>query len=422
MNILVIGSGGREHALVWKIAQSPRVKKIYCANGNAGIRSLAECIAIKPEDIHALADFAASHTIDLTVVGSETPLTLGIVDLFESRGLKIFGPSAKAAEIEGSKVFSKQLMKKYSIPTAAFETFDNADQARSWIRSYDKPCVVKTDGLAAGKGAIVCMSTSEALDAVDQIMSDKQFGSAGSQIVVEAFMEGEEASIFAVTDGTGYVVLPAAQDHKRALDGDLGKNTGGMGAYAPAPVATHVVIERTKKEIIEPTLAAMAHEGRTYKGVLYCGIMVTPDGPKVVEFNCRFGDPECQVLMMLISSDIVDLFQSVADNNLDPSAVTISDAHAACVVMASGGYPDAYAKGKIVNGLHTPLPENCAVFHAGTDWNENNIITNGGRVLGISATGADLKKALDTAYTVTREIHFENAFYRKDIGHRALKK
>ena len=419
MKILVIGNGGREHALAWKIAQSKKVTHIYCAEGNAGIRNIAECISIKATDCQGLLDFALRNKIDLTVVGPEQPLTLGIVDLFRDHGLKIFGPTARAAEIEGSKVFAKQLMKKYHIPTASFVTFMSAAEAKNYISNLNRSCVVKADGLAAGKGAIVCPTVEEALSAVDIIK--REFGTAGNSILVEEMMEGEEASIFAVTDGRGYIILPPAQDHKRVFDGDMGKNTGGMGAYAPAPVITSDILDRIKKEIIEPTIAAMAHEGRPYQGVLYCGIMLTRDGPKVVEFNCRFGDPECQVIMPLIKSDVIEMFLAVANQNIDACKIELHQQSSVCVVMASGGYPDHYEKSKEISGLYKIDDQNSIIFHAGTEFKDGKIFSNGGRVLGIASISERLPDAIQKAYTAVEKIHFNNAHYRKDIGYRALK-
>lgn len=419
MKILVIGSGGREHALIWKIAQSKSVTHIYCAYGNGGIRSIAECLPIKPEDIQELCRFAQRNQIDLTIVGPEQPLTLGIVDLFQKNGLKIFGPSAKAAEIEGSKVFAKRLMKQYHIPTAAFETFTSAADAKTYITKTNQPCVVKADGLAAGKGAIVCPTVGEALAAVDTIKNE--FGDAGNSIVVEEMMEGEEASIFAISDGKNFIILPSAQDHKRIFDGDQGKNTGGMGAYAPAPVVTPKIMERIVNEIIEPTIAAMTNEGRMYQGVLYCGVMLTKNGPKVVEFNCRFGDPECQTVLPLIKSDLIEMFLSVADQNLNSYKLELHDQSAACVVMASGGYPDRYEKDKEISGLEKVDDTNTFVFHAGTEFRDGKIYSSGGRVLGVTSVSARLPDAIKQAYDAVNRIHFDKAQYRKDIGHRALK-
>ncbi len=420
MNILVIGNGGREHALVWKIAQSKRVSGIFCANGNPGTAEFAENVPIRPDDMAAVLDFIRIRRIDLTVVGPERPLVLGLVDVLEAAGCAVFGPTRDAARLEGSKVFSKQLMKKYGIPTAGFEVFDNATAAREYILRRNTPCVVKADGLAAGKGAIVCPTVDEALAAVQLIMGDKNFGNAGDQVVVEDMMTGEEASLFAITDGRDYVMLPAAQDHKRAGDGDTGKNTGGMGAYAPAPVMTGPLLDEARRTIIEPTIAAMINEGHPYRGVLYGGLMLTPDGPKVVEFNCRFGDPECQALMPLIGSDIVDLFMAVAERNLKNYRLEILPRSAACVVMASGGYPDAFQKGKTIRGLETARASGALVFHAGTAMNEGSLVTAGGRVLGITASADRLEDALALAYRGVSAIDFDEKYFRTDIGHRAL--
>jgi len=420
MKILIIGGGGREHALAWKIARSPKVSKIFCTPGNGGISQIAECVAIKVSQIAELTRFAEQKQIDLTVVGSEEPLTLGIVDEFEKKGLKIFGPSAKAAEIEGSKVFAKQLMRKYHIPTAAFEVFLNPEEAKKFIASKNKAFVIKADGLAAGKGVIVGDTVEESLQGVDAIMTDQKFGFAGKQVVVEEKMEGEELSVFAVTDGVDYVVLPSAQDHKRIFDGDKGKNTGGMGAYAPAPAATEPMMKRIREEIIEPTIRGMFTEGRRYKGVLYCGLMLTKEGPKVVEFNCRFGDPECQVLMPLIKSDLVDLCLSTVEGKIKNFRAEILPGAAVCVVMASGGYPDEFEKGKEIFGLENS-PEEVVAFHAGTEKRDGKFLTSGGRVLGVTAYAGDVGRAAALAYQRTAVISFDRAYYRKDIAHRALK-
>lgn len=419
MKILVIGSGGREHALAWKIAQSKKVTRLYCANGNGGIQSVADCVPIKPTDTDALLHFAKQNTIDLTVVGPEQPLSLGIVDVFKKNNLLIFGPTAKAAEIEASKVFAKMLMKKYEIPTAAFETFTSADAAKMYIQKMNQPCVVKADGLAAGKGAIVCPTTDEAITAVDTIK--KELGDAGNSVVVEEMMEGEEASIFAITDGKDFIVLPAAQDHKRIFDGDKGKNTGGMGAYAPAPVVSVEIMEWVKKKIIGPTISAMAREGRPYEGALYCGLMLTKDGPKVVEFNCRFGDPECQAVLPLIKSDIIDLFIASATRSMGSYHPEFYSKYAACVVLASGGYPDLYEKNKEISGLEKINDKDTLVFHAGTDMVNGKIFTTGGRVLGITATDNLLSGAVGKAYKAVDKIKFDKMHFRKDIGYRALK-
>ncbi|NUM81141.1 phosphoribosylamine--glycine ligase [bacterium] len=422
MNILVIGSGGREHALVWKIAQSRQASTIFCAPGNGGISESAECIPIKANDIPGLLQFSKEKKIDLTVVGSEEPLTLGIVDEFTKHGLLIFGPTAQAAEIEGSKVFSKQLMKKYGVPTAEFEIFSDAVHAKEFIRSKNKSFVVKADGLAAGKGVIVAADVQETLDAVDLIMSDKKFGTAGNKIIVEEKMSGEEASVFAVTDGEDYVLLPAAQDHKRIFDGDRGGNTGGMGAYAPAPVVTPEIMAQVERTIIRPVIRGMASEGRLYKGVLYCGLMLTDDGPKVVEFNCRFGDPECQVLMPLIESDVIELFLAVAQGKLKNYSLRLNSMTATCVVLASGGYPDAFEKGKTIFGLEKKLSSGAMIFHAGTQKPDEKFITSGGRVLGVTAFTDTIAGSIQKAYEIAGQVSFEGMHFRKDIGFKALKR
>ncbi|MBX7151613.1 phosphoribosylamine--glycine ligase [bacterium] len=422
MNIFVIGSGGREHALVWKIAQSRHASKIYCAPGNGGISQIAECVPVKVNDIEGLLRFAKEKKIDLTVVGSEEPLTLGIADEFTKHGLGIFGPSAKAAEIEGSKVFSKQLMKKYNVPTAGFEIFSDSTLAKNFVQSTNRAFVVKADGLAAGKGVIVAADVQETLNAIDLIMSDKKFGSAGNKIIIEEKMAGEEASVFAITDGEGYVLLPAAQDHKRIFDGDRGGNTGGMGAYAPAPVVTPEIMEQVERTIIRPVIQGMASEGRLYKGVLYCGLMLTNEGPKVVEFNCRFGDPECQVLMPLIDSDVVELFLAVATNQLNDHSLRLNSMAATCVVLASGGYPDLFEKGKTISGLEKIVSQNAVVFHAGTQKSDGKFITSGGRVLGVTAFTDTIASSIQSAYETVGHLSFEGMHFRKDIGHRALKR
>lgn len=420
MKILVIGSGGREHALIWKLAQSRHAPLIYCADGNAGIASIAECLPTKPDDMQGLVRLVEELNIDLTIVGPELPLTMGLVDELERRGRAVFGPSRGAARLEGSKVFAKDLMKRYGIPTAGFATFRDAGDARTYIRNGHAPCVVKADGLAAGKGALVCPTAEDAVDAVDLIMSHRSFGTAGDQIVIEEMMRGEEVSLFAVTDGKNYVLLPAAQDHKRIRDGDAGKNTGGMGAYAPAPAANADVIARACRDIVEPTLSAMEKEGCTYRGVLYCGLMLTSEGPKVVEFNCRFGDPECQALMPLIQSDLVDLCMAVAERRLSTFQLDLHPQHAVCVVMASGGYPENYDKGIPIDGIDAAREDGIVVFHAGTAMKEGRVVTSGGRVLGVTGVADDLQTAVAKAYRGVRTIKFARMHYRTDIAHRAL--
>jgi phosphoribosylamine--glycine ligase len=421
MKVLVIGGGGREHALIWKIAQSPGVKKIICAPGNAGIARLAECVPIGAEEISSLLAFAERERVDLTVVGPEAPLTLGIVDLFESRGLRIFGPSKKAAEIEGSKVLSKEIMKKYGIPSGDFQTFQDYQEAVRYIQKNDKPLVVKADGLAAGKGVILCSDAREALAALDRIMVQKEFGAAGRRVVVEEFLEGEEASFLAFTDGESILPLPTSQDHKAVFDGDRGPNTGGMGAYSPAPVVSEKVHREVMDTILLPTIAAMAAEGRKYRGVLYAGLMIRDGKPKVLEYNARFGDPETQPLLMRMKSDLVPVLEATIDGTLGRQKVEWDPRATVCVVMASGGYPGSYAKGKIISGLEeaAKVPDTF-VFHAGTSVRDGKIVTSGGRVLGVTAIGKGIPEAITAAYQAVEKISWEGVQYRRDIGRKAL--
>ena len=419
MNILVIGSGGREHALYWKLSESPQTEQIYAIPGNPGMGASA---AIALDDHAAILRFAKEHEIGLVVVGPEVPLMNGLVDKLEAAGICAFGPRANAAEIEGSKSFAKDLMKKYGIPTARYEVFTAAEPARAYIRQEGAPIVVKADGLAAGKGVIVAMTEQEALDAVDAIMEDHSFGDAGARVVIEEFMEGEEASLLAFTDGTTIRPMISAQDHKRAYDGDRGPNTGGMGTYAPAPVMTPEMTERAVEEILKPTIAAMAKEGRTYRGCLYLGLMVTADGPKVVEFNARFGDPETQVVLPLLDSDLVAIMCACADGTLADVPIRWKDGAAVCVVLASGGYPGHYEKGQEIHGLADAEAMGALVFHAGTAMKDGKLVTNGGRVLGVVGRGADISSAVDAAYAAATKISFKDAYYRKDIAHRALER
>jgi phosphoribosylamine--glycine ligase len=419
LRVLVVGGGGREHALVWKISQSPRVKEIYCAPGNAGIGELARCINIPAENIDELVEFALKNKIDLTVVGPEVPLTLGIVDKFVANGLKIFGPTQRAAEIEGSKAFSKELMAKYQIPTAKYQVFTGVQQAKDFIKELGVPCVVKADGLAAGKGVMVCFTLEEALKAVDDILIENKFGKAGSKVVVEEFLEGQEVSMLAFTDGKTVIPMVSAQDHKRVFDNDQGPNTGGMGAYSPAPVYTTQIHETVEKDILRATIDAMGGEGRPFKGVLYAGLMLTENGPKVLEFNARFGDPETQVVLPRLKTDIVDIMEAVVAGELDKINVEWYEEAAVCVVMASGGYPEGYEKGKVITGLEK-VPEDVLVFHAGTKKDKGQIVTNGGRVLGVTALGKDLQGAINKAYQGVEKIDFAGMHYRKDIGAKAL--
>ena len=425
MNILVIGGGGREHTLAWKLAQSPSATKLYAIPGNPGMAAVAECVSgISIEDNEAVVAFAKEHAIDLAVIGPEVPLTNGIVDAFEAAGILAFGPRKAAAELEGSKAFSKGLMKKYGIPTAKYEVFTDAEAAKDYVRQEDAPIVIKADGLAAGKGVIVAMTLDEALAAVADIMEDQEFGAAGNRVVIEEFMEGEEASLLCFTDGETIVPMISSQDHKRAYDGDKGPNTGGMGTYAPAPVMTPAMIEATKEKILKPVIAAMKQEGRTYQGCLYAGLMITKDGPKVVEFNARFGDPETQVVLPLLRSDLVDIMVACAkgDGSLGKLDIAWSDGAAVCVVLASGGYPKSYQKGYEITGLDKAEALGCHVFHAGTAERDGSVVTAGGRVLGVVAEAADVRAAVDKAYQGVNAIAFKDKMFRHDIAHRALER
>ncbi|MEW6220359.1 MAG: phosphoribosylamine--glycine ligase [Thermodesulfobacteriota bacterium] len=421
MKVLVIGSGGREHALVWKLAQSPLVETIFCAPGNAGIERLATLVPIAADDVKGLARFAQRERIDLTVVGPEAPLTMGIVDLFAARGLAIFGPSKAAAMLEGSKAFAKALMAKYNIPTGGSRVFRSLEAALRHVERERLPMVVKADGLAAGKGVMVCHDRQEARAAVRQIMEAKAFGAAGSRLVVEEFLPGEEASFLAFTDGTTVLPLPSAQDHKAILEGDRGPNTGGMGAYSPAPVLTPAVSQRVLDEIMIPTVRAMAAEGHPYKGVLYAGLMINGDSVKVLEFNCRFGDPEAQPLLMRLKTDLAAILLAVVEERLSGIELDIDPRPAVCVVMAAGGYPGPYQKGKRISGLAEAgrLPD-VQVFHAGTARRGRITVTAGGRVLGVTATGDSLRQAIRQAYAAVDLISWEGCQLRRDIGAKAL--
>ncbi len=423
MKVLVIGSGGREHALVWKLKQSKKVKKIYCAPGNAGIRKLATCVNIGSNDINGLLDFAVGKGIDLTVVGPEDPLTLGIVDTFEENGLRIFGPSSRGAILEGSKVFTKDFLKKYSIPSAAYKVFTKAGAAKKYVEKIGAPCVVKADGLAAGKGVIVAGTKSEAKKAIDLILKKKAFGDAGNRVVVEEFLRGEEASFIAFTDGKTVVPLPSSQDHKAVFEGDRGPNTGGMGAYSPAPVLTDALAMRAMNEVMLPTIRGMEAEGRPYKGMLYAGLMIDGDRLSVLEFNCRFGDPECQPLLMRMKTDLVDVMEAVIDSRLDEVELEIDPRPAVCVVMASEGYPGSYTTGKPIRGLMKAARiKDVVVFHAGTAIKNRRTVTAGGRVLGVTAIGPTIEKAIAQAYKAVDVIHWPGCYFRRDIGYRALKR
>jgi phosphoribosylamine--glycine ligase len=421
MKVLVVGAGGREHALVWKISQSPKVDKIYCAPGNAGTAGLAENVDIKAEDIQSLKKFAVENKIDLTVVGPEAPLVAGIANEFEREGLKIFGPKKEAAIIEGSKVFAKQFMAKYGIPTAQAGIFDNSEAAIHYIYEVGAPIVVKADGLAAGKGVIICNTKEEAVSAVKTIMAEKQFGKAGDRIVLEDCLVGEEASIIAVTDGSLIIQLASSQDHKRVFDDDKGPNTGGMGAYSPAPLVTDQLMKTIDQDILKPFVSGMQQSGISYKGVIYAGIMVTDQGPKVLEFNCRFGDPETQPILVRMKSDIVPILEAAADGNLNDKTIEWDSRSAVCVVLASGGYPDKYEKGIPIAGLDKARQsKNAVIFHAGTKLVDGDVVTSGGRILGVTALGDNIKAAIDNTYKVISTISFKGMHYRKDIGKKAL--
>lgn len=420
MKVLVIGGGGREHALVWKIAQSPKVKKIFCAPGNAGIADLATCVPIGAEENDQLLEFAKNESIDLTVVGPEGPLSTGIVDAFEAAGLRTFGASQQAAEIEASKSFAKDLMIKYGIPTAAGRSFTSYKQAEAYVRNAGAPIVVKADGLAAGKGVIVCGTIQEACDALKLIMVDKAFGEAGKRVLVEECLAGEEASFLAFTDGKTVLPLPSSQDHKAVFDNDKGPNTGGMGAYSPAPIIDRHMREKIMKEVMLPTVRAMAAEGRAYKGVLYAGLMIDRDTPRVLEFNGRFGDPEAQPLMMRLNSDIVEIMEATIDGRLAECKLDIDPRAAVCVVMAAGGYPGSYRKGQVISGLDkAKRMRDVVVFHAGTDQKGKKIVANGGRVLGVTALGDTVQAAIKKAYQAVGKISWTKVQYRQDIGEKA---
>lgn len=421
MKVLVIGSGGREHALVWKLSQSPKVTRLFAAPGNAGMARHCQTVNIKADDFASLLAFAEQERIDLTVVGPELPLTLGLVDLFQSRGLAAFGPTRAAAALEGSKAFAKALMAKHGIPTARFRTFDAPGAARSYARELGLPLVVKADGLAAGKGAMVCRSLSEADRAIALCLEEKVFGRAGESVVVEEFLMGAEASVFALTDGEFVLPFGAAQDHKTVFDDDRGPNTGGMGAYAPPPIVTEPVMQEVMERIIRPTVLAMAQEDRPYRGVIYAGLMLTAEGPKVLEFNCRFGDPELQPIMLRLVDDLLPLLHAVARGEELPKTVSWRSEAAVCVVLASGGYPGEYATGKAISGIEeAETVEGVTLFHAGTALRDGRPVTAGGRVLGVTALGQDILTAINRAYEAVGRISFEGMHFRKDIGRKAI--
>lgn len=418
MKVLIVGSGGREHALAWKIAQSPKVDKIYCAPGNAGIAEFAECVDIKAMEFERLAAFAKENSVDLTVIGMDDPLVGGVVDVFEAEGLRVFGPRKNAAILEGSKAFSKDLMKKYNIPTAAYENFDDPKAAIEYLETKaDFPIVLKADGLALGKGVLICNTLEEAKEGVKSIMEDKQFGTAGNRMVIEEFMTGREVSVLSFVDGKTIKTMTSAQDHKRAGDGDTGLNTGGMGTFSPSPFYTKEVEEFCEKYIFQPTVDAMAKEGREFKGIIFFGLMLTPKGPRVLEYNARFGDPETQVVLPRMKNDIVEVFEACVDGTLDQIELDFEDNAAVCVVLASEGYPVKYDKGFEIRGLDTfKDKDGYYVFHAGSAFKDGKIVTNGGRVLGVTAKGADLKAARANAYEATKWIDFDNKYCRSDIG------
>ena len=422
MKVLVIGSGGREHTLVWKIAQSPKVSQIYCTPGNAGISKLAQCINIDADNIAKLVDFAQKEKIDLTVVGPELALSKGIVDEFNRKGLRIFGPSKKATEIESSKVFSKYLMKKYNIPTATYEVFQNSEKAFDYIKQQNFPLVIKADGLAAGKGVFIVKDLVQTRKALDALMKEKKFGEAGRQVVIEEFLEGEEVSILAFCDGKTVVPMVSSQDHKKIFDNDQGPNTGGMGAYSPVPFCNHKSEEIVLQKILIPVIKGLQKEGREYRGVLYAGLVLTKEGPKVLEFNARFGDPETQIILPRLKTDLIDILNAVIEENLHKISIEWEDNAAVCVVVASGGYPGKYQKGKVISGLERlKKMEDIIVFHAGSKLQDDKVITSGGRVLGITAWDDTISKAKDKAYKGVEKIYFENMYYRKDIASKALK-
>ncbi|MFQ9510307.1 MAG: phosphoribosylamine--glycine ligase [Lachnospiraceae bacterium] len=417
MKVLIVGSGGREHAIAWKTAQSPKVEKIYCAPGNAGIAEYAECVSIGPMEFDKLVSFAKEKEIDLTIIGMDDPLVGGIVDVFEAEGLRVFGPRQNAAILEGSKAFSKDLMKKYNIPTAGYETFDSAEEALAYLETAKMPIVLKADGLALGKGVLICNTREEAKAGVKTLMLDKQFGTAGNRIVVEEFMTGREVSVLSFVDGNSIKIMTSAQDHKRAKDGDQGLNTGGMGTFSPSPFYTKEVDEFCQKYIYQATVDAMKAEGRPFKGIIFFGLMLTEDGPSVLEYNARFGDPETQVVLPRMKNDIVDVFHACIDGRLSEMELEFEDNAAVCVVLAADGYPEHYEKGFPIEGLDKfDGKDGYYVFHAGTKFVNGTIVTNGGRVLGVTAKGKDLKEARANAYAATEWISFANKYKRNDIG------
>ncbi|HYH04704.1 MAG TPA: phosphoribosylamine--glycine ligase [Bacillota bacterium] len=420
MKVLVIGNGGREHAITWKLAQSPLVSKLYCCPGNGGTATIAENIPTDPNNLEAIAAFAVEHQIDLTVVGPDAYLALGTVDLFQEKGLKVYGPTQAAAKLEWSKVFAKEFMRKYQIPTAEYQSFVDAEAAKDYISKVGTPIVIKADGLAAGKGVTVAFDEATALQAVDDIMLSRLFGESGASVVIEEYLEGEEASLLAFCDGKTAVPMLPAQDHKRIGNGDTGPNTGGMGNYAPTTVIDATLLERIQKEILNPTMQAMADEGTPFIGTLFLGLMISNSGPKVIEYNARFGDPETQVVLPLLDADLAEIFLDAIDGQLNPASIKwLTGRTAVCVVAASGGYPGSYATGKVISGLDAV--EDSIVFHAGTKQNpDGTVVTHGGRVLNVVHLASNIESAIDGAYRDLRRIHFDGIYYRNDIGKREL--
>jgi phosphoribosylamine--glycine ligase len=421
MKVLVVGGGGREHAIVWKLAQSPQKPTLFCAPGNPGIAELATCVAIEAENVAALADFAEKEGIDLTVVGPEAPLSAGIVDHFEERGLKVFGPKAAAAKIESSKAFAKEMMQKVGVPTAKYRDFTDVEAARAYIREMGAPIVIKADGLAAGKGVVVAGTLEEAEAALDMMMKEHAFGDAGHKVVVEEFLQGAEATVMAFVSGDVIRLMVPAQDHKPVFDGDKGPNTGGMGTYSPVPQVTEALLQEVEQTIIHPVVESLRQEGIEYKGVLYAGLMLTAEGPKVIEFNARFGDPETQVVLPRLESDLLEIFQAVVEGKLAEQEIRWSERAAVCVILAAEGYPGAYRKGDPIHGLEQ-VGENAFVFHAGTKRTEAGIVTSGGRVLGVTGFGEDLRAAQAEAYRTVEAIGWDGVHYRKDIAEKAFRR
>lgn len=423
MNVLVVGKGGREHTLAWALRRSPLVENLYAAPGNPGIAALGACVAIAPEDADGIAGFARDNAVDLVVVGPDGALEAGVVDAVESLGIRAFGPTRAAAEIEWSKVFSKEMMREEGIPTAAFAVFSDVEPARAYVNELGAPIVVKADGLAAGKGVLVCHTVEEAMRALDDVMTDRLFGDAGQNVVIEAFMEGEEASVFAITDGEGVMPLVPSQDHKPIYEGDTGPNTGGMGAYAPAPLIDDSTLKDIQRRIIEPAVRGMKKRGRPFRGVLYCGLMMTADGPMVVEFNSRFGDPEAQVILPLLEDDFAELAYGISEGRLPSRPLSWKRKAATCVVVASGGYPGSYEDGKEIHGLDAlDAMDDVVAFHAGTAVQDGRPVTQGGRVLGVTALADDLRGSIDRAYEAVDRIRFDNRYFRGDIGEKGLRR